>query len=122
MAPKGLHARCPGSHDVTLHGRRECAGVAKGPEVGSSSWTARAGPWHRDPGGNGVIDEAELGAAPIQGGGRAASQGVRAPLGAGEARRQVLLEQLGGASLRHPERRTSNLQNCERIMAVVYGH
>lgn len=70
MAPKGLHALRPGSHDVTLHGRRELAGVAKGPEVGSSSWTAWAGPFHRDPGGNGVTDEAELGAARCQGGGR----------------------------------------------------
>lgn len=37
--------------------------MAKGPEAGRSSWTAWAGPGHRDPGGSGAVDEAELGAA-----------------------------------------------------------
>lgn len=76
--------------------------MAKGPEAGRSSWTAWAGPGHRDPGGSGAVDEAELGAAGSQGGGRGGQPRDVGAAGHCKARRRVLPGAAGRSSPETP--------------------
>lgn len=86
--------------------------MAKGPEAGRSSWTAWAGPGHRDPGGSGAVDEVELGAAALKAEEGAASQGMWAPLATARQGGGCSPEPLGGAAPRHPDCGTSGLQDA----------